>query len=200
WNLDHIPGGSSSGSRAALAAGLVMGATGSDTGGSIRGPAAFCGIVGLKPTYGRVSRAGVLTLSWTLDHAGPVARTVEDCAYLLQAMAGHDAADPAASRVPVDDYLAPLGRDLRGVKVGVPRSYFLRAWIQRGHGRSREHTRRCVNSAPWYATSRSPASTRRQRSCSSSWPRPLPTTSVISVSTQSATARCCVSVSSLGPW
>src|SRR5262249_14193324 len=124
WNLDHIPGGSSSGSGAALAAGLVMGATGSDSGGSIRGPAAFCSIVGLKPTYGRVSRAGVLTLWWTLDHAGPMVRTVEDCAYLLQAMAGHDAADPAASRVPVDDYLAPLGRDLRGVKIGVPRSYF----------------------------------------------------------------------------
>jgi len=124
WNLAHIPGGSSSGSGAALAAGLVVGATGSDTGGSIRGPAAFCGIVGLKPTYGRVSRAGVLTLSWTLDHTGPMARTVEDCAYLLQAMAGHDAADPASSRAPVDDYLAPLGRDIRGVKIGVPRAYF----------------------------------------------------------------------------
>jgi aspartyl-tRNA(Asn)/glutamyl-tRNA(Gln) amidotransferase subunit A len=124
WNLEHIPGGSSSGSGAALAAGLVVGATGSDTGGSIRGPAAFCGIVGLKPTYGRVSRHGVLTLSWTLDHAGPMARTVEDCAYLLQALAGHDAADPASSRVPVDDYLTPLGRDLHGVRVGVPRSYF----------------------------------------------------------------------------
>src|SRR5262244_3612113 len=124
WNLDHIPGGSSSGSGAALAAGLVVGATGSDTGGSIRGPASFCGIVGLKPTYGRASRAGVLALSWTLDHTGPMARTVEDCAYLLQAMAGHDPADPASSRVPVDDYLAPLGRDIRGVKIGVPRTYF----------------------------------------------------------------------------
>src|SRR5262249_56103895 len=117
-------GGSSRGCRAGLAAGLVMGATGSDTGGSIRGPAAFCGIVGLKPTYGRVSRAGVLTLSWTLDHAGPVARTVEDCAYLLQAMAGHDPADPAASRVPGDDYLAPFGRDIRRVRLCVPPGYF----------------------------------------------------------------------------
>ena len=124
WNTAHIPGGSSSGSGAALAAGLVVGATGSDTGGSIRGPAAFCGIVGLKPTYGRVSRAGVLALSWTLDHTGPMARTVEDCAYLLQAMAGHDPADPTSSRAPVDDYLAPLGRDIRGVKIGVPRTYF----------------------------------------------------------------------------
>jgi len=124
WNLEHIPGGSSSGSGAALAAGLVVGATGSDTGGSIRGPASFCGIVGLKPTYGRVSRAGVLTLSWTLDHAGPMARTVEDCAYLLQALAGHDPADPASSHAPVDDYLAALRRDIRGVKIGVPRAYF----------------------------------------------------------------------------
>jgi aspartyl-tRNA(Asn)/glutamyl-tRNA(Gln) amidotransferase subunit A len=124
WNLDHIPGGSSSGSGAALAAGLVAGATGSDTGGSIRGPAAFCGIVGLKPTYGRVSRRGVLTLSWTLDHTGPMARTVEDCAFLFQALAGHDAADPASSRAPVDDYLAPLARGARGLRIGVPRNYF----------------------------------------------------------------------------
>src|SRR5215468_1882476 len=124
WNLDHIPGGSSSGSGAALAAGLVTGATGSDTGGSIRGPAAFCGIVGLKPTYGRASRAGVLTLSWTLDHTGPMARTVEDCAYLFQALAGHDPADPASSLHPVDDYLSGLGRDIRGLRIGVPRAYF----------------------------------------------------------------------------
>ena len=124
WNVDHIPGGSSSGSGAALAAGLVHGATGSDTGGSIRGPAAFCGIVGLKPTYGRCSRAGVLSLSWTLDHTGPMARTVEDCALLLQPLAGHDAADPASSRAPVDDYVAGLGRDIKGVRIGVPRNYF----------------------------------------------------------------------------
>src|SRR6266404_9789976 len=124
WNPAHIPGGSSSGSGAALAAGLVHGATGSDTGGSIRGPASFCGIVGLKPTYGRSSRAGVLTLSWTLDHTGPMARTVEDCALLLQPLAGHDPADPASSREPVPDYVAPLARDIRGVRIGVPRGYF----------------------------------------------------------------------------
>src|SRR2546426_287114 len=99
--------------------------TGADTGGSIRGPAAFCGIVGLKPTYGRSSRAGVLTLSWTLDHTGPMARTVQDCAFLLQPLAGYDPADPASSRAPVDDYVAPLGRDIRGLKIGVPRAYFL---------------------------------------------------------------------------
>ncbi|HET7343506.1 MAG TPA: amidase [Methylomirabilota bacterium] len=124
WNVAHIPGGSSSGSGAALAAGLVTGATGSDTGGSIRGPAAFCGIVGLKPTYGRCSRSGVLTLSWTLDHTGPMARTVEDCAYLLQAMAGHDPADPASRRAPVADYVGALRGGVRGLRVGVPRNYF----------------------------------------------------------------------------
>jgi aspartyl-tRNA(Asn)/glutamyl-tRNA(Gln) amidotransferase subunit A len=124
WNPAHIPGGSSSGSGAALAAGLVHGATGSDTGGSIRGPASFCGIVGLKPTYGRCSRAGVLSLSWTLDHTGPMARTVEDCALLLQALAGHDTADPASSLLRVDDYVAKLGGGVRGVRIGVPRNYF----------------------------------------------------------------------------
>ena len=124
WNLDHIPGGSSSGSGAALAAGLTVGALGSDTGGSIRGPAAFCGIVGLKPTYGRVSRAGVLTLSWTLDHTGPMARSVEDCAFMLQALAGYDAADPASSREPVPDYAAGLTGGVRGLRIGVPRDYF----------------------------------------------------------------------------
>jgi aspartyl-tRNA(Asn)/glutamyl-tRNA(Gln) amidotransferase subunit A len=124
WNPDHIPGGSSSGSGAALAAGLTVGALGSDTGGSIRGPAAFCGIVGLKPTYGRVSRAGVVTLSWTLDHAGPMARTVEDCAYLMQALAAHDPADPASSHAPVGDYVSGIGQGIRGLRIGVPRAYF----------------------------------------------------------------------------
>jgi aspartyl-tRNA(Asn)/glutamyl-tRNA(Gln) amidotransferase subunit A len=124
WNLDHIPGGSSSGSGAALAAGLTVGALGSDTGGSIRGPAAFCAIVGLKPTYGRVSRAGVVTLSWTLDHTGPMTRTVEDSALMLQALAGYDPADPASSSEPVPDYTAGLGQGVRGLRVGVPRDYF----------------------------------------------------------------------------
>jgi aspartyl-tRNA(Asn)/glutamyl-tRNA(Gln) amidotransferase subunit A len=124
WNVAHMPGGSSSGSGAGLAAGLFAGATGSDTGGSIRGPAAFCGIAGIKPTYGRVSRAGVITLSWTLDHTGPMARTVEDCALMLQALAGHDPADPASSRAPVDDYVGGLGRTIRGLRVGIPRAYF----------------------------------------------------------------------------
>jgi aspartyl-tRNA(Asn)/glutamyl-tRNA(Gln) amidotransferase subunit A len=103
---------------------MVPVALGSDTGGSIRGPAAFCGIVGLKPTYGRVSRTGVLTLSWTLDHAGPMARTVEDCALVLQALAGYDADDPGSSREPVGNYTAVLRDGIRGLRVGVPREYF----------------------------------------------------------------------------
>jgi aspartyl-tRNA(Asn)/glutamyl-tRNA(Gln) amidotransferase subunit A len=124
WNLDHIPGGSSSGSGAALAAGLCVGALGTDTGGSIRGPASFSGIAGLKPTYGRCSRAGVASLSWTLDHTGPMARSVEDCAYLLQTLAGHDPLDPASSRAPVADYVGALRESVRGLRIGVVRDYF----------------------------------------------------------------------------
>ena len=128
WNMDRTPGGSSSGSGAALAAGLVTVAIGSDTGGSVRMPAAFCGIAGLKPTYGRVSKAGVVPLSWSLDHAGPMARSVADLALLLAVMAGPDRRDPSAARWPVDDYPAtlpaPSGGDLKGVRVGVPSSFF----------------------------------------------------------------------------
>jgi len=122
WNIDHIPGGSSSGSGAALAAGLCLAALGSDTGGSIRGPASHCGIVGIKPTYGRVSRYGVVPLSWSLDHAGPMARTVEDCALLLQTIAGYDANDPASADVPVPDFRAGLGGNMGGIRIGVPRT------------------------------------------------------------------------------
>ena len=124
WNLAHITGGSSSGSGSAVAAGQVMGALGSCTGGSIRGPASLCGIVGLKPTYGRVSRFGVVTLSWSQDHAGPMTWTVEDTAYMLQAIAGYDPKDPTSSRAPVPDYAASLREDLRGVCIGLPRHYF----------------------------------------------------------------------------
>jgi aspartyl-tRNA(Asn)/glutamyl-tRNA(Gln) amidotransferase subunit A len=124
WNVDHMPGGSSSGSAVALAARLVLGATGSDTAGSIRGPAAFCALAGLKPTYGRASRHGVLPLSWSLDHTGPMARTVADCAYLLQAMAGFDPHDPASVDAVVPDYVAELSRSVRGLKIVVPRNYF----------------------------------------------------------------------------
>ena len=124
WNLEHVTGGSSSGSGAAIASGLAMGSLGSDTGGSIRGPAALCGIVGLKPTYGRVSRYGVLPLSWSLDHVGPMTWTVEDTALMLQVIAGHDPKDPTSSKEPVPDYSAALKTDLKGIKIGVPRHYF----------------------------------------------------------------------------
>ena len=124
WNLDHITGGSSSGSGSSVASGQSLGALGSCTGGSIRGPASLCGIVGLKATYGRVSRFGVVTLSWSQDHAGPMTRTVEDTAYMLQAIAGHDPKDPTSSRAPVPDYSLSLREDIRGVKIGLPRHYF----------------------------------------------------------------------------
>lgn len=124
WNLDYIPGGSSSGSGAAVAAGLCMGSLGSCTGGSIRGPAAYCSIVGLKATYGRVSRYGVVPLSWTLDHCGPMTWTVEDTALMLQAIAGYDMQDPTSSQAPVPDYSAALREDITGLTIGVPRHFF----------------------------------------------------------------------------
>jgi len=124
WNRAHFTGGSSSGSGAAVAAGLAMGALGSDTGGSIRNPAALCGIVGLKPTYGLVSRFGVFTNSFTYDHAGPMAWTAEDCALLLQAIAGPDARDPAGAERPVPHYAAALGGDLKGMRIGVLRHLY----------------------------------------------------------------------------
>ncbi|MCZ6892095.1 MAG: amidase, partial [Chloroflexi bacterium] len=124
WNLDYITGGSSSGSGAAVAAGLCMGSLGSDTGGSIRGPASLCGIVGLKPTYGRVSRHGVIPLSWSLDHCGPMTWTVEDAALMLQVIAGYDAKDPTTSRTAVPNYSASLNEDVKGLTIGVPRHHF----------------------------------------------------------------------------
>jgi aspartyl-tRNA(Asn)/glutamyl-tRNA(Gln) amidotransferase subunit A len=124
WKLDHIPSGSSGGSGAAIAAGLCFAATGSDTGGSIRAPAAANGIAGIKPTYGRVSKAGVAVLSWSLDHAGPMARTVRDLAILLNTMAGQDPLDPHSKDVAVPDYTAALTGDIRGVRLGIPTNYF----------------------------------------------------------------------------
>ena len=123
WNPDHFTAGSSSGTGAAVAAGLVLGGTGSDTGGSIRGPAALCGIAGIKPTYGLCSRTGILPLAFSLDHAGPMAWTVEDCAILLQAMAGHDPADPASADRPVPDFRAELGQGVKGLRIGVVRHF-----------------------------------------------------------------------------
>ena len=122
WNTAHVTGGSSSGSGAALAAGLCYGALGSDTGGSIRNPAAHCSIVGIKPTYGRVSRHGVVPLSWSLDHAGPMARSVEDCAIMLQALAGYDARDPASAHARVPDFRSALKDGIKGLRIGLPRA------------------------------------------------------------------------------
>jgi aspartyl-tRNA(Asn)/glutamyl-tRNA(Gln) amidotransferase subunit A len=124
WDLAYSPSGSSSGSGAALAARMVPLTIGSDTGGSIRGPAKSCGIVGLKPTYGRVSRFGVTTLSWTLDHVGPMARTVADVARMLHAMAGPDPHDRTAALEPVPDYNKLLTRNIKGLRIGVPSEYF----------------------------------------------------------------------------
>jgi aspartyl-tRNA(Asn)/glutamyl-tRNA(Gln) amidotransferase subunit A len=123
WNTDHFAGGSSSGAGVSVAAGMVALAMGSDTGGSIRTPAACNGIVGLKPTYGRLSRRGVVPLSFSMDHAGPLTRTVEDCAMALQVLAGHDPLDPASANRPVENYLAHLKDGVRGLRIGRARAY-----------------------------------------------------------------------------
>lgn len=127
WNPDYITGGSSSGSGAAVAARLVFGALGSDTGGSVRLPAAMCGAVGLKPTHGRISRYGIMPRAWSMDAVGLVTRTVRDCALLTSVIAGADPRDPECSNEPVPDYLADLARGIRRLRVGVPRSYFCEA-------------------------------------------------------------------------
>jgi aspartyl-tRNA(Asn)/glutamyl-tRNA(Gln) amidotransferase subunit A len=124
WDTLRVPGGSSGGSATAVAAGLCYGSLGSDTGGSIRIPAALCGIVGLKPTYGRVSRYGVFPLSWSLDHVGPMTRTVADAALMLQAIAGHDSHDPTSRTAVVPDYAAALTENIQGVRVGIPQEFF----------------------------------------------------------------------------
>ncbi len=124
WDMTRVPGGSSGGSAAAVAAGLAAAATGTDTGGSIRQPAALCGITGIKPTYGRVSRLGMIAFASSLDQGGPMARTAEDCAILLSAMAGHDPRDSTSADTPVPDYPDALSTPLHGVRVGLPREWF----------------------------------------------------------------------------
>ncbi len=125
WNLETVPGGSSGGSAAAVAARQAAGALGTDTGGSIRQPASHCGVVGLKPTYGRVSRYGVIAYASSLDQVGPLARDVEDCAILLQAIAGHDPADSTSVDTPVPNYRTTLRDGVKGLRIGLPKEYFI---------------------------------------------------------------------------
>ena len=124
WNLDHVPGGSSGGSAAAVASGGCMASLGSDTGGSIRQPASFCGVVGLKPTYGRISRYGLVAFASSLDQVGPFTSNVADAAALLQVMAGHDPRDSTSLKAPVPDYSADLTKSIKGLKVGLVRECF----------------------------------------------------------------------------
>jgi aspartyl-tRNA(Asn)/glutamyl-tRNA(Gln) amidotransferase subunit A len=124
WNLDYSPGGSSGGSAAAVAARLCFAAIGTDTGGSIRQPAAYCGVVGLKPTYGRVSTSGVIPLSWSLDHVGPITRTAMDAALMLNVIAGYDPQDTTSIDAPVPDYVAAIADSTSSLRLGIPRAYF----------------------------------------------------------------------------
>ena len=121
WDLSRTPGGSSGGSAAALAAGLLLGATGGDTTGSIRGPACYCGVVGLKPTFGLVSRYGITVISWSLDHVGPMSRTVEDNALMLNVLAGYDPKDRSSVEIRVPNYVNAIGRSVKGLRMGIPR-------------------------------------------------------------------------------
>ncbi len=139
WQEDRVPGGSSGGSAAIVAARLASAATGTDTGGSIRQPAAYCGITGIKPTYGRVSRYGMIAFASSLDQGGPMAQTAEDCALLLQAMAGHDIRDSTCSPQAVPDFSANLNADLKGLRIGVPQEYFAEGLD--------DDVARCVNEA-----------------------------------------------------
>jgi len=141
WDLERVPGGSSGGSAAATAASLCGGSLGSDTGGSIRDPAGFCGIVGLKPTYGRVSRFGVIPCAWSLDHAGPMTKNVEDSALMLAAIAGMDVKDSASSDLPVPDYARALGGTVKGLRIGVPREYF----FEEVDDEIEEHVRKAIS-------------------------------------------------------
>jgi len=125
WDVERVPGGSSGGSAAATSASLCLGSLGTDTGGSIRQPAAFCGVVGMKPTYGRVSRFGMIAFASSLDQAGPLTKTVEDSAIILNAISGHDANDSTCANFPVPDYTQSLKDNIKGMKIGVPKEYFI---------------------------------------------------------------------------
>ena len=193
WNVARVPAGSSSGSGVAVAAGLCAGALGSDTGGSIRGPAANCGIVGLKATYGLVSRTGVLPMCWSLDHVGPMTRTVWDTAVMLQAIAGHDPADASTSAIAPPNYTRDLEGGVRGMRLGLPRRYYLDweglhadvrsaavaafAELERQGARIEEVESRCSTCCP--------------RSGCRWWPRRTTTTARRSASARTSTATSC---------
>jgi len=143
WNLEHVPGGSSGGSAAAVAAGEVMYSIGSDTGGSIRQPSSFCGVIGMKPTYGLISRYGLVSLAPSLDQAGPITRTVEDNAYVLETIAGHDALDATSVNKPVPKYTDSLQKDVKGLKIAVPKEFL-------GEGVSEEVRESVMNALKMY--------------------------------------------------
>ena len=146
WDLNRIPGGSSGGSAAAVASGTALATLGSDTGGSIRQPAALCGCVGLKPTYGRVSRYGLIAFASSLDQIGPLTSTVEDSGILLNAMAGKDPHDSTSLELPDEDFTAEIGRDLKGLRVGVPRNT---SWMEWSRASAHPSMPRSNNSSPW---------------------------------------------------
>ena len=140
-DLSRVPGGSSGGSAAAVAADMAVATLGSDTGGSIRQPASFCGVVGLKPTYGRVSRYGLIAFASSLDHIGPLTKTVKDAAIMLRDIAGRDPMDSTSAEVPVPDYVAELDKPVKGMKIGVAKEYLARAWTLKFGARSRPRFR-----------------------------------------------------------
>lgn len=141
WDLERVPGGSSGGSAAAVASGEAIAALGTDTGGSIRLPAAFCGVVGLKPTYGRVSRYGLIAFGSSFDQIGPITQTVEDCALLMNVIAGHDERDSTSANLPVPDYTLALHRPIKGMKIGLPKEYFVKGMDAEVEGAVREAAR-----------------------------------------------------------
>jgi aspartyl-tRNA(Asn)/glutamyl-tRNA(Gln) amidotransferase subunit A len=141
WNLDYVPGGSSGGSAAAVAAGMCTASIGTDTGGSIRQPASFCGVVGVKPTYGRVSRYGIVAFASSLDQAGPFSRTVEDSALILESICGHDERDSTTAKAPVPKWSSSINKNLKGLKVGLPKEYF----SDRLEGETRKAVERAID-------------------------------------------------------
>ncbi len=173
WDLSRVPGGSSGGSAAAVAAREVFGTLGTDTGGSIRQPASLSGIAGLKPTYGRVSRFGVVAFASSLDQVGPMARTAEDCALILQAIAGRDLRDSTSADLPVPDYRRACGRGVKGLKLGVPKEYFVAGMDREVERSVRDGIEKLRALAPRSRRSRCPTPATRWRP-TTSWRPPRP--------------------------